>query len=328
MKAKIGDVALRAGVSQTTVSRVLNNRGYISQETRDSVYKAMNELNYFPNDLARSLFNKRTNLIGLIVPSTTNPFFGEFSFHLENLASSLGFKVLLCNSLGQVDKEEKYVDMLMRNQVDGIIAAAHYNREIINYQKQNIAVVAIDRFLSDTIPVVGSDNYSGGRLATELLLSKGCRSIVHINTVLELDTPATLRRKAYEDVMAENGLAAVTYEVSNPFDQAEQLATIRLLLDECPDVEGVFASNDLQAACFIAEARRRGRRVPEDIKVIGFDGTETATMLLPELTTIRQSIPLIAKTAIELLIKEIEGQYDELPRETYLPVELVEGGTV
>jgi LacI family sucrose operon transcriptional repressor len=119
MKPKIQDVARLAGVSTTTVSRVLNNRGYISEETREKVNKAMKELNYFPNDVARSLFNKRTNLIGVILPTVSNPFFGELTFYIENICNSLGYKILLCNSLDNIDNEEKYLEMLMRNQVDG-----------------------------------------------------------------------------------------------------------------------------------------------------------------------------------------------------------------
>ena len=112
MKAKISDVAKIAGVSPTTVSRVLNNRGYISKETRENVYKAMKEINYFPNDIARSLFNKRTNLIGMIVPQTSNPFFGELAFHIESICASLNYKVLLCNSLNRIDKEKKYPEII------------------------------------------------------------------------------------------------------------------------------------------------------------------------------------------------------------------------
>src|SRR5690606_28060339 len=149
----------------------------ISDKTREKVQKAMNELNYFPNEVARSLFNKRSNLIGIIVPTTTNPFFGELTFHLENICASRGYKVLLCNSLNQIDKEEKYLEMLLRNQVDGIIVGTH-NQGILDYHKQNLAVVAVDRYLSETIPVVSSDNYEGGKIATELLISEGCKDIV------------------------------------------------------------------------------------------------------------------------------------------------------
>jgi LacI family sucrose operon transcriptional repressor len=326
MKPKISDVAKRAGVSPTTVSRVLNNRGYISEETRENVHRAMNELNYFPNDVARSLFNKRSNLIGIILPTTSNPFFGELTFHIENICASLGYKVLLCNSLNRIDKEEKYLEMLMRNQVDGIIVGTH-NRGIINYHKQNLAVVAIDRHLSETIPVVSSDNYEGGKMATELLISKGCQSIIHINGQKELETPAMLRRKAYEDVMVKNGRAPITYEIPEVFDRQSQQRVISQIFAECQDVDGVFASNDLFAASFIAEAKKRGLAVPGQVKVVGYDGTETSQILLPELTTIQQPIADIAKKAVEILVKEIEGHFTEIPLETRLPVKLLEGTT-
>jgi LacI family sucrose operon transcriptional repressor len=326
MKPKISDVAKRAGVSPTTVSRVLNNRGYISEETRENVHRAMNELNYFPNDVARSLFNKRSNLIGIILPTTSNPFFGELTFHIENICASLGYKVLLCNSLNRIDKEEKYLEMLMRNQVDGIIVGTH-NRGIINYHKQNLAVVAIDRHLSETIPVVSSDNYEGGKMAAELLISKGCRSIIHINGQKELETPAMLRRKAYEDVMVKHGRAPITFEIPEVFDRQSQHQVISAIFNECPDVDGVFASNDLFAASFIAEAKKRGLAVPGQVKVVGYDGTETSQILLPELTTIQQPIADIAKKAVEILVKKIEGDFTEIPLETRLPVKLLEGTT-
>jgi LacI family sucrose operon transcriptional repressor len=326
MKPKISDVAKLAGVSPTTVSRVLNNRGYISEETRENVQKAMSELNYFPNDVARSLFNKRSNLIGIILPTTSNPFFGELTFHIENISASHGYKVLLCNSLNRIDKEEKYLEMLMRNQVDGIIVGTH-NRGILNYHKQNLAVVAIDRNLSETVPVVSSDNYEGGKIATELLISKGCQSIIHINGQKELETPAMLRRKAYEDVMHKSGMSPITFEIPEVFDKKSQQQVISEIFDECPNLDGVFASNDLFAASFITEAKKRGFDVPGQVKVVGYDGTETTQILLPELTTIQQPIASIAKTAVELLIKGIEGDFHNIPLETRLPVKLLEGST-
>lgn len=326
MKPKIQDVARVAGVSATTVSRVLNNRGYISKETRENVEKAMKQLNYFPNDVARSLFNKRTNLIGVILPTTSNPFFGELTFYIETICNSLGYKILLCNSLNNIDKEEKYLEMLMRNQVDGIIVGTH-NQGILNYKNQNLAVVSIDTDLSENIPTVGSDNYAGGRIATELLVSKGCKCIVNIDGQFSLKTQARLRKKAYEDVMKEHNKTPITYEVTSTFDVKNQQEVINRILDECPDVDGVFATNDLFAAGFINQARQRGKDVPRDIKVIGYDGTETCQSLLPELTTIKQPIEAIAKTAIEILIEEIENDFDKIPSKISLPVELLEGQT-
>ncbi|MDT2046201.1 LacI family DNA-binding transcriptional regulator [Priestia flexa] len=326
MKPKISDVAKRAGVSPTTVSRVLNNRGYISEETKARVHQAMKDINYFPNDVARSLFNKRTNVIGLIFPTVSNPFFGELTFYIENICTKLGYKVLLCNSLNRVDEEEKYVEMLMRNQVDGIIVGTH-NRGIIDYHKEHLAVVAIDRNLSDTIPVVSSDNYAGGKLATELLLKKGCRHIVHLNGPVELETPARFRRKAYEDVMRQSGKEPITYEIPATFDRRSQQGIIKQLFDEQVNVDGIFASDDVIAASVLREAKRRGRDVPSALKVVGYDGTDVTQTLLPELTTIKQPIEQIAQESVNLLLKAIEGKFEEMPLETKLPVQLLEGST-
>ncbi len=323
MKPNIHDVAKVAGVSSTTVSRVLNNRGYISEKTKDKVYKAMEEINYFPNDLARSLFHKKTNLIGLIIPNSSNPFFGELAFHIESVCTSLGYKLLLCNSLNRMDKEEKYLEMLIRNQVDGVIVVT-YNRGVLDYHKQNLPIVAIDHYLSEKIPVVGSDNYDGGKKATELLIKKQCENIIHINGPLDLETPANLRRKAYEDVMKGYGKSPITYEVSPQKSREEVIAK---LFDDHPEVDGIFASDDLIAAAVITEARKRGKDIPTQLKVIGYDGTETVKAILPELTTIQQPIESIAKVAIDILSKEIEGEFTNIELETYLPVKLLEDGT-
>ena len=272
MKPKIQDVARLAGVSPTTVSRVLNDRGYISDETREKVNKAMKELNYFPNDVARSLFNKRTNLIGVILPTVSNPFFGELTFYIENICNSLGYKILLCNSLNNIDNEERYLEMLMRNQVDGIIVGTH-NQGILQYKNDNMAVVSIDTDLSENIPIIGSDNYNGGKIATELLLSKGCKKIINIDGEFNLRTQARLRKIAYEDVMKSNNRIPITYEIVSTFDGGNQIQIANKILDEHPEVDGVFATNDLFAAAFINEARKRGRKIPEDLKIVGYDGT-------------------------------------------------------
>lgn len=317
-KVKLTDVAKAAGVSPTTVSRVLNNRGYISDKTRKKVNDAIEQLNYYPNEIARSLFINKTFIIGLIFPTTSNPFYGQLVFHLETLCESLGYKVLLCNSEGREDKEREYLEMLQRHQVDGIIAGAH-NRGIEEYNRPNLALVGIDRYLSENVPVVASDNYDGGRQATELLINSGCKHIIHINGSLSLETPANLRREAYEDVMRENQLTPLAYEIGDDI--------ISKIFDENPEVDGIFASDDLIAANVLREARQRGIDVPNDLKVIGYDGTEATRVLLPELSTVQQPIQGIAESAIEILMEQINGTSKEMKLETILPVKLIEGET-
>ncbi|MBS4224107.1 LacI family DNA-binding transcriptional regulator [Lederbergia citrea] len=316
MKVKLEDVAKAAGVSPTTVSRVLNNRGYISDRTRAKVEEAIKELNYYPNDVARSLFKKRTNFIGLILPTVSNPFFGQLALYIENLCSTLGYKVILCNSSGQIEKEKSYSTMLIRHQVDGMIVCS-YNRGIDTYMYPKLPIVAIDHYLSPTIPVVGSDNYAGGKLAIQHLIEQGCKSIIHINGPLEIETPAQLRRKAYEDLV-EN---SVTYEL--PFEDEDTIVSIRKILKERPETDGIFASDDIIAAACLQVAREMNIHVPGQLKVVGYDGTETTMSLLPQLTTIKQPIEDIAKTSVLKLMDMIDNSEFSGPYETSLPVQLL-----
>lgn len=316
-KVKLDDVANEAGVSKTTVSRVLNNRGYISEKTRKKVHEAMELLNYHPNEIARSLFINKTFIIGLIFPTTNNPFYGQLIFHLENTCESLGYKVLLCNSEGREDKEKSYLEMLQRHQVDGIIAGSH-NRGILEYDNPQLPLVGIDRYLSENTPVVSSDNYDGGKKATQLLIDKGCKKIIHINGSPSLETPANLRREAYEDVMKENRYSPQSYVIGEN--------VIETIFNENPDVDGIFASDDLIASSVMKEAKRRNINIPADLKVIGYDGSETTRMLLPELSTIQQPVKEIADLAVQLLLKQINGEM-ESKVEWKLPVKLIESET-
>ncbi|MDQ0430733.1 LacI family sucrose operon transcriptional repressor [Planomicrobium stackebrandtii] len=316
-KVKLDDVANEAGVSKTTVSRVLNNRGYISEKTRKKVNEAMELLNYHPNEIARSLFINKTFIIGLIFPTTNNPFYGQLIFHLENISEALGYKVLLCNSEGREDKEKSYLEMLQRHQVDGIIAGSH-NRGILEYDNPQLPLVGIDRYLSENTPVVSSDNYDGGKKATQLLIDKGCKKIIHINGSPSLETPANLRREAYEDVMKENEYYPQSYVIGEN--------VIETIFNENPNIDGIFASDDLIASSVMKEAKRRNINIPADLKVIGYDGSEITRMLLPELSTIQQPVKEIADLAVQLLLKQINGE-TESKIEWKLPVKLIESET-
>lgn len=322
MQVKLEDVAKLAGVSPTTVSRVLNNRGYISEKTRKKVEDAIKELNYYPNDIARSLFKKRTNFIGLILPTINNPFFSELALYIENICSNYGFKVILCNSLGQLEKEKSYAEMLIRHQVDGMIVCS-YNRGIEAYKNPKLPIVAIDHYLSPTIPVIGSDNYEGGRLAVQHLIDVGCKSIIHINGPFDLETPTQNRRKAYEDLVEK----PITYELNNLFNEEATAATIRQIFNDYPETDGIFASDDLIAATCLKVAQELHIDVPKQLKVVGYDGTQTVSSLLPQLTTIRQPIEDIAKTAVIKLNEIIEETQKDKTMEIILPVQLVKNRT-
>lgn len=322
MRAKLEDVAKLAGVSPTTVSRVLNNRGYISEQTRVKVENAVKELNYYPNNIARSLFRQKTNFIGLILPTINNPFFSELAFYIEEISAEYDFKVIICNSLQEIEKEKMYVEMLIGNQVDGIVVCS-YNRGIKEYNNPKLPIVAIDHYLSPTIPVVGSNNYQGGRLAVRHLIDKGCKNIIHINGPSDLETPTQQRRRAYEDLV-EN---PITYEISDVFNEDANVNMVRKVLQEHPEVDGIFASDDLIAAACLKVADEYGINVPGDLKIVGYDGTSTVRNILPHLTTIQQPTKEIAEVAINILNSQINNADKEVDHETQLDVTLLKNDT-
>ncbi|MUG69418.1 LacI family DNA-binding transcriptional regulator [Paenibacillus validus] len=320
--ATINDVALKAGVSVTTVSRVLNNRGYISEATRRKVYECMDELGYRPNEIARSLLKKQSNLIGLILPSVSHPFFGELATHLEYYAHQYGFKLLLCNSLLDPNKEREYIDMMKRNRVDGIIMGSH-TLEVGEYKHINRPVVTMDRRIGDNIPFVASDNYRGGELATKLLVGKGCKKIAHICGNLELNLLANQRSEAFKNVVNQSGTDHVMIQTDmNVFDQSQYERIIEELLQQHPDIDGVFATSDIIAAFVVQICRRLGKDVPRDVRVVGYDDVNAASWMFPSLSTIRQPIEAMSRLAIDLIQRQLDES--EFDYHNILPVELIE----
>jgi LacI family sucrose operon transcriptional repressor len=321
----IKDVAERAGVSVTTVSRVLNNRGYISEATRKKVYQAMEELDYQPNEVARSLFRKKSNIIGLIVPTVAHPFFAELTAYLETYAYSRGYKVLICNSQLDASKEQEYIWMLRRNQVDGIIMASH-TLEVEEYKKLDLPVVAFDRFISKRIPYVTSDNYQGGRLAVELLLERGCKQIAHMCGSLHLDMLANQRHRAFMDVAEERKVPYFTVETDiNVFEVEKYEELLSDLLTEHPDIDGLFLNSDIMAIAAMKVCRKLGKRIPEDIKIIGYDDVSIASLVSPQITSIRQPLAEMSELSVRLIEALLEGKPVEV--ENCLPVQLMERET-
>ena len=324
MRPKLEDVAKRANVSKTTVSRVLNNRGYLSQKTIDNVYKAIEELNYQPNVVARQLFQKKTNIVGLLFPTVANPFFSELVEALEKKLYEIGYKVLIGNSMNNKEKETNYLNQLLSDQVDGLIVGTH-NQGIQEYKYQNLPIVAIDRVMNEDIPVVESDNYNGGKLATKLLIAQGAKNIIHTNGPIDLQTPANRRRLAYEDTMKAYQLIPRTVTLDFNISYVKKKQIFFKMFEDYPKIDGIFASNDIDAALILQVAKEKGLNVPADLLVVGYDGTLMTRSILPDLTTVIQPINDIADTAVAILMKRINKE--ETKKEYILPVTLWMGKT-
>jgi LacI family sucrose operon transcriptional repressor len=321
----IKDVAKEAGLSIGTVSRALNNRGYLSDEVKHRVAQAMEALDYHPNELARSLQKSKSALIGLIVPSAAHPFFGEIVRYVEGFAYDQGYKLLVCNSLHESEKERDYIKMLKRSQVDGIIMGSHV-LDTGDYKNLNLPVVSLDRELSPDIPFVCCDNWQGGEMAARHLIAKGCRDLVHISGSLAVPMLSNKRTEAFTAVCKEAGVSFHSYELSDQalvdFDIEDYLFRI---LQSHASCDGLFATSDITAAAVMSIAAKIGKRVPDDIKIIGFDGILAGRFLDPPLTTFHQPTAEISRYAVEFLIRMMNGE--KVPSKTILPVEFLERGS-
>ncbi|MCJ2160102.1 LacI family DNA-binding transcriptional regulator [Leuconostoc mesenteroides] len=321
MVAKLSDVAALAGVSVTTVSRVINSYGSLSQKTIDKVHAAMRELHYQPNAMARSLKGKSSQFIGLILPNMENPFFTALANEIEQLLFLKGYKVIIAASANNVEKEQQYLQMLAANQVEGIITSSH-NLDIEEYQNTYLPIVSYDRYLSDDIPIVSEDNEEGGYLAGKYLLSTGARRLLILSDDDGSKSPTHIRYDGFLRATKDSS-AKVFQENFNleGFASKEDLdKMINYVIKD--DIDGVFAYNDVGAIQLQNALRKIGKRVPEDVKIIGYDGTPIVRQLHPDLPTVVQPVKQAAKVLIDVLFAVIENPGEKPQNNELLGVEL------
>lgn len=323
--ATIKDVAREAGLTVGTVSRVLNNRGYISEATREKVYRVMKELNYQPNEVARSLSKSKTNTIGVIVPHIVHPYFAKLISNLEKAASDRGYKILLCNSREERERELEYLEMLKSNRVAGLVlCSATVKTESL--ADLDIPVITIERNVGRGTASVECDNYQGGVMAAEHLIACGCRYLINLGGVEQTEMPADSREVGFLDMCGKYGVTGIGRKSrENEYYTMEYHEYIEKIILENPQADGIFASSDLIAAQVLQVCAKLGIRVPEDMKVVGFDDVNVAALTTPPITTVHQPVKEMAETAIELIIKRNKGEL--VPTRTLLPVSLVKRGT-
>ncbi|WP_138494861.1 LacI family DNA-binding transcriptional regulator [Paenibacillus pinistramenti] len=302
--ATIRDVAKRAGVSVATVSRMINGTGYVHEDTRRNIETAIKELQYTPNEVARSLYKRRSKLTGLLLPDITNPFFPELARGVEDEMQEHEFRIIFGNSDEDRDKEQEYIQTFVQNNVVGVIASTNYPDSDV-YRNLNIPVVFLDR-TADNSPSVYSDSREGGRIAAREIIARGSRRVTVLQGPKHI-RPAQDRFKGAVEMLREHGISCSVIQTSS-FSFTEAGTWAEQLFREYPDTDGVIASNDITAAAVLHEALRLGKRVPEDVQVIGFDDIPLSRILNPALTTIRQPAYDMGRTAARLLISLIENK--------------------
>lgn len=318
----IKDIARIAGVSVATVSRVINESGYVNTDTRKKVEEAIKLMNYSPNEVARSLYKRKSKLIGLLLPDITNPFFPQLARGVEDRLQEHGYRLIFGNSDENEDKELDYIRTFVQNNVIGVISSTNFP-DSDTYLNLKIPIVFLDR-TSNESPSVYADGREGGRIAAQEIISRGSKQITILQGPAHIK-PAQDRFQGAVEVLEELGM---TYHViqTSSFSYAEAGQWAKILFEQHIDTDGVIASNDIVATAVLQEAHRLGKAVPQDVQIIGYDDTPLSSLLSPSLSTIRQPAYDMGREAAGLLIKLIEQNKVENTI-IQLPVSFVERET-
>ncbi|TDM14332.1 LacI family DNA-binding transcriptional regulator [Macrococcus bovicus] len=292
--ATIKDVAEYSGVSVATVSRAVNNSGYVHEDTRKKIDAAIKALNYRPNETARSLYNKKSKIIGLLLPDISNPFFTLVARGVEDAALQRGYHIIIGNSDQNVEKESRYIETFKVNNCAGFISSTLQMIDASQYiSNLGMAHVTLDR-TDDTSFAVEADHYKGGRLQATHLVEQGCRRLL----VVYGNQKFSSFKKRFEG--ARDALGEFDVE----FDAVE-LASDEIdesLMTQLADYDGLICYNDLVAIQLLGLLQRYGQRVPDDIQVVGYDDILISSHTYPSLTTIHQPAYRLGRIACDQLI--------------------------
>lgn len=327
MPITLRDVGKRAGVSAMTVSRVINGREGVDPETQRRVEEAVEVLDYVPNRIARGLTSQKTATIGLIVPDVANPFFSPVVRGAEATARRAGYRVLLCNSEGDLRLEREYIEDLVSHRVEGLLLAPANDQSrhsIFPLLRREFPLVLIDRALPDLdCDLVVGDSASGARNLVEHLLAVGHRDIAHITDADDTSTGRE-RLRGYQEALAA---AAIPYREDLVFrTTVDQIGGYRatqqvLAMDRLPTA--IFTVNNMTVVGAMKALRERGFSVPQDMGLVCFDDVEHLAVLSPFLTVIDQPAETFGSLGAQLLLERISGKAGRRSRRIVLQTDLL-----
>ena len=317
----IADVAREAGVALGTVSRVVNGQ-QVGAEFRQKVEAAIGRLGYRYNTSGRALRTDTTNIVALIIPNTVNPFFGLLVHHINMALEKRDYRMLLCFTEYDRNREKEYIDMVQQNRVDGIIALT-YNPDLVI--PDDVPFVTIDRFFSVSVPCVAADNFGGGIIAARKLHELGCRHVAFLRIGSKLTNEPSKRKDGFVSACVEMGLPfeVMALEDGQPFSEFERFLKDHLHGDRL-DFDGLFIGTDSLAWSIIQALKKMNLRVPQDVQVIGFDGIRMFGDQELAVSTIVQPVQEIAETCVSTVLS---SQMSNVPSLICLPVHYEYGGT-
>ncbi len=310
-----------------TVSRVINGRSGVDEETQRKVEAAIEALDYVPNRVARGLISSKTQTLGLIVPDVANPFFAPVVHGAEMTARKAGFRLLLCNSEGDLRLEKEYIEDLVSHRVEGLLIAPagdQSRHSVFPLMRRGFPVVLIDRALPDLdCDLVVSDSAAGARRLTDHLLSLGHRDIAHLTDADDTSTGRE-RLRGYREALEGAGLPfredlvfRTTVDLIGGYRATQQA----LALDPMPTA--IFAVNNMTAVGAMKALRERGLSVPEHMALVCFDDVEHLAVLSPFLTVIDQPAETLGSLGAQLLLERVAGKSGPRSRRIVLQTDLI-----
>lgn len=329
MTVSIRTIAKVAETSVSSVSRVLNNSGYVSPEVRQRVETAIRDLNYAPSKGARMLRGEASRMIGLMLPSIDVPFFGILANTIERELFERGYHTLICSSAENEEHEARYVAMLRAQRVEGVIVASAYGgtAHLKPLADSGIPIIAIDRELEGiSDDAIMADHAEGGRIMAQHLIDLGHRKVAVVGAPGH-SQPIQLRLRGVREVLHRHGLSLFTEAIGEDHSFPAIYALARKVLDDHSDITAIIGTTDIAAIAVIHAVRDSGRSVPQNCSVIGFDDLPEAAYVLPRLTTVAQPIRDVALEATRRLEERLGDRQQSLDYRpasvTRLPVELI-----
>lgn len=318
--ATIKDVAKTAHVSPATVSRYLNNHGYVSIEARERIAKAIKALNYVPNEVARSLFQKKSKSIGLLLPDISNPFFPLIAQGIEDYFYVQGYHVILGNIQENPNKIADYLRIFQQNFVSGIISAVSLSDYTIDKP-----LVIVDRDDCQSKYSVKADNQAGAKLIADTILQTRYQKIVLISGPTDIETATTrfayLKKYFDQNHVSYQTMTTTSYLLQDAFKIADELFQVH------PDVDTVIAANDIQAMAIIQKANQLGIAIPEKLQIIGYDDIPLSELTTPRLTTIQQPGFKMGWETAKMLHQLIKDE-PIITKQLLLPIQLIDRETL
>jgi DNA-binding LacI/PurR family transcriptional regulator len=331
----IRDIAALAEVAPMTVSRVINESGYASEDVRERVMKAVRELNYHPNGLARSLKSQRTQVIGILLPDIANPFSAQLVGGIQEMLMARGYSSFICVSERSAEREEAGIRALFDHRVDGIIIATREtdsgNELLANLTNHNLPMVVIGRYWQHPrVDRVTADHHKGAYEAVKYLIEAGHKRIGFVGVTLANGSELQ-RFQGYLQALRDHNLAIDEQLIVGPeavagpgySTQQDGYQSMQRLLTLKTPPTAIFARNDFTAIGAMCAIHDAGRSVPEDFSVIGFDNVPLAAYTSPPLTTVHQPTEEQGRQAAALLLERIEGDQGKARREIILNCQLI-----